>query len=397
MHVARAETWLAPLALLGEDGDAVLGLYSSGGSSWDSALALATIDPGTGALVDKWAIARTTPAASSKLRFTYGSDPSYALNPTVMTLEPDGSVGIGIVNPGTNQLHVFKDDTQGNALEVGGGGTAIYATGWDRGLYAFGGDDVGIYASTFGSYAVHAENEGGGAGFFEGALGVGDDNGFISGDLVPRVELGPNSATGGGGYAAFNTGGAIFRDTIRIEATDPSDSGSRVVMRNAAGADKFILDTNNDGNGSSRVITDVLEIRGGADLVEGFEAGGAVEPGSVLVIDPARPGELRLSSEPYDKKVAGVVSGAGGIRPGLSMGQEGVASGDTPVALTGRVYVRATCEAGPIRPGDRLTTSSTPGCAMRVADANLASRADGAVLGKAMSALDAGTGLVLCS
>ena len=67
-------------------------------------------------------------------------------------------------------------------------------------------------------------------------------------------------------------------------------------------------------------------------------------------------------------------------------------AGDTPVALTGRVYVKATSESGPIAPGDRLTTSSTPGHAMRVDDD---ARAPGCVIGKAMTALDDETGLVL--
>ena len=62
------------------------------------------------------------------------------------------------------------------------------------------------------------------------------------------------------------------------------------------------------------------------------------------------------------------------------------------MALTGRVYVRATAANGAIEPGDLLTTSDLPGQAMKVTDY---SRAQGAVLGKAMSALPAGEGLVL--
>jgi hypothetical protein len=88
-----------------------------------------------------------------------------------------------------------------------------------------------------------------------------------------------------------------------------------------------------------------------------------------------------------------VISGAGGVQPGMIMGQEGsVADGEHPVALTGRVYVRCDASAEPIRPGDLLTTSDVPGHAMRAADRE---RAAGAILGKAMSALDQGRGLVL--
>lgn len=62
------------------------------------------------------------------------------------------------------------------------------------------------------------------------------------------------------------------------------------------------------------------------------------------------------------------------------------------MALSGRVYVRADATFGAIKPGDLLTTSDTPGHAMKVTD-HL--QAQGAILGKAMSALDDGRGFVL--
>ena len=66
--------------------------------------------------------------------------------------------------------------------------------------------------------------------------------------------------------------------------------------------------------------------------------------------------------------------------------------GGQQVALSGRVYVRADASQGAIKPGDLLTTSAIPGHAMKVTD-HL--RAQGAILGKAMSALKQGQGLVL--
>jgi len=102
---------------------------------------------------------------------------------------------------------------------------------------------------------------------------------------------------------------------------------------------------------------------------------------------------LRIAQGEYDRTVAGVVSGAGGVRPGLLMGQAGtLAVGEHPVALTGRVYVLADTSAGPIQPGDFLTTAADPGHAMRVTDHDLA---EGAILGKAMTGLENGQGLVL--
>jgi hypothetical protein len=54
--------------------------------------------------------------------------------------------------------------------------------------------------------------------------------------------------------------------------------------------------------------------------------------------------------------------------------------------------VQADAANGAIRPGDLLTTSSTPGHAMKVTDH---ARAQGAILGKAMTSLAEGKGMVL--
>lgn len=100
-----------------------------------------------------------------------------------------------------------------------------------------------------------------------------------------------------------------------------------------------------------------------------------------------------VSSNPFDKKVAGIISGAGGVNPGMVMGQENSeADGANPVALTGRVYCCADASNGAISPGDLLTTSHTPGHAMKVSDYQ---KAQGAIIGKAMTGLEQGQGLVL--
>ncbi|MCP4375124.1 MAG: hypothetical protein GY794_02935, partial [bacterium] len=138
--------------------------------------------------------------------------------------------------------------------------------------------------------------------------------------------------------------------------------------------------------------TDVLRITGGSDLAEPFEIAGtgSIEPGMVVAIDPSNPGQLRIADNAYDRTVAGVISGAGGVNPGVVMQQEEMVDSH-PVALTGRVYVWADATNGPIQPGDLLTTSDTPGHAMAVTDYE---QAHGAILGKAMSSLDEGQELV---
>ncbi|MCX8091112.1 MAG: hypothetical protein N3I86_09315 [Verrucomicrobiae bacterium] len=136
-----------------------------------------------------------------------------------------------------------------------------------------------------------------------------------------------------------------------------------------------------------------LEVRGGCDLAEPFTMSEAHIPrGSVVVIDEDHPGQLKLSTHAYDTHVAGVVSGANGVKPGIALKQEGALDQGENVALSGRVYVHADAAYGAIRPGDLLTTSDTPGHAMKVSDP---ARAQGAVLGKAMTPLLEGQGTVL--
>ena len=78
--------------------------------------------------------------------------------------------------------------------------------------------------------------------------------------------------------------------------------------------------------------------------------------------------------------------------PGISMIQEDVLEAGENVALSGRVYVKTDTGAGAIEPGDLLTTSSTAGHAMKAADHD---QAQGAIIGKAMTSLNEGTGMVL--
>jgi hypothetical protein len=120
--------------------------------------------------------------------------------------------------------------------------------------------------------------------------------------------------------------------------------------------------------------------------------GETARPGSVLVIDEEKPGSLKLCRSAYDRRVAGIVSGAGGIDPGITLNKDGMVTGGRNVALSGRVYALAETGNGPIEPGDLLTTSEVEGHAMKATDHG---RTSGAVIGKAMSRLESGRGLVL--
>ncbi len=205
-----------------------------------------------------------------------------------------------------------------------------------------------------------------------------------------------------GSYREYTT---IKRTGSALRFID-DDKGEIVTMKEngKVGIGKTNPDYELDVDGTTQ--TKIIRITGGSDLSEQFaiekphnlkdainEEAFLIEPGMVACIDTRNPGKLLISNKPYDRTVAGIISGAGGVRSGMLMGQTGsIADGEYPVALTGRVYCKADASDQPIQAGDLLTTSNTPGHVMKVDDFE---KAQGATLGKAMSSLDKGRGLVL--
>jgi hypothetical protein len=114
-----------------------------------------------------------------------------------------------------------------------------------------------------------------------------------------------------------------------------------------------------------------------------------IKPGTVMVIDHG--GSLKASEKAYDKRVAGVISGAEGYKPGIILDQRESQADRMPMALIGKVYCKVDARYSPIEVGDLLTTSPTPGHAMKATDPL---KAFGAVLGKALQGLVGGQGLL---
>ncbi|MBK8270499.1 MAG: hypothetical protein IPK83_20265 [Planctomycetes bacterium] len=140
------------------------------------------------------------------------------------------------------------------------------------------------------------------------------------------------------------------------------------------------------------VSVPVLEITG-ADMAEKFPASEKLAPGMVAAIDPNNPGKLCLSRGAYNKCVAGVVSGANNFSVGAVLGSTAEDRDAPAIALSGRVFVHCDASIVGIEPGDLLTTSDSEGHAMKVTDFP---RAQGAIIGKAMTSLNRGkAGMVL--
>lgn len=128
-------------------------------------------------------------------------------------------------------------------------------------------------------------------------------------------------------------------------------------------------------------------ILAGADYAEDFEASSPrPTAGTVMVIDDD--GLVVPCTKQYDTSVAGVISGARGVRPAIVLDRHDSA---VTIALMGKVWCLADAGESPIRPGDLLTTSNITGHAQAVRDR---SRATGALVGKALTALHEGRGMV---
>jgi hypothetical protein len=126
-----------------------------------------------------------------------------------------------------------------------------------------------------------------------------------------------------------------------------------------------------------------------ADCAEDFDVTTDAEPGTVMVLNEV--GKLRPSQVAYDRKVTGVISGADGYKPAIILDRKQYDKSRVPIALMGKVYCKVDTKNSPIEAGDLLTTSDTPGHAMKADDPV---KAFGAVIGKALKSLGQGRGLI---
>jgi len=252
-------------------------------------------------------------------------------------------------------------------------------------------DSFGIYGSAEATGVY-------GRGNNTGVEGFGSQTGVrgVSGVVGVR---GDGSPYGIGVYAISTYNDAVLatsQDGTAVFAT--SQNGTAVVAQSEAGSLIEAYDSNpydrrfyvsNSGN----VYADGAFSPGGADLADMLPAVEGLEPGDVLVINAE--GKLARSNQVYQTSVAGVYSTNPGFLGGMS--DDSSLSGRIPLAVAGVVPVKVTVENGPIQPGDLLTTSSTPGYAMRadpVTVNGITFYPGGTIIGKALEVLEDSTGVI---
>ncbi|MGA2664766.1 MAG: hypothetical protein ABSF83_07465 [Nitrososphaerales archaeon] len=296
-----------------------------------------------------------------------------------------GVAGYGAVGPvlgGAIALPTANPNLVGvSGTTRGGAGTGVQGTS-TLGAGVKGTSDLGagMLGSSSSGTGVEGDSDSG-----VGVAGTSKTADAIHGDTASAQHAGVSGNNTSSGYGVYAT----------------SSSGTGVYAKGGSLAAEFDGDVKSSGNitaggnlqlGSNGTVTAHDVILTGSDLAENFDLtnGAPMEPGSVLVIGDD--GSLDISRRPYDRRVAGVVSGAYRFSPAIVMGRNsGQESGAAPIALVGRVYCKADADFGAIEVGDMLTTSATPGHAMKATDP---SRAFGCVIGKALGTLESGQGLV---
>ncbi|HVO15702.1 MAG TPA: hypothetical protein VMV26_10835 [Alphaproteobacteria bacterium] len=232
-----------------------------------------------------------------------------------------------------------------------------------------------------------------------GVVQTSDKNGTRSSEL--------GSDTGGGYLTMWTQPGKLQALTLRATEKrggylDITNGNGKYVVSLGAGNEQGGYSRYYNSQGRETVYVGTCNDDRGCILVEGKKIGDyaevfelatreGVRPGTVMAV-VAEGGRIGPSTGAYDRRVVGVVSGAGAFAPGMILGVRDDGSKDFPIAINGQVYVRVTDENGAVAPGDLLVASSTPGVAMRAGDGD---RAMGAVLGKALDAhKERGEGLV---
>lgn len=295
----------------------------------------------------------------------------------------------------------------GNEGSTEGGALSLRKSDGNAGLRAYGGNTAGYVdlINRFNNVSLRLWNYDNEEGVVSVRNSSGDETIYLWGrdstgsghgqiglkrsDGTETVTIQASEFDAGGQILLYNADRTA--NTVQIDAQVGSTGGGYLDLKKSDGTASIVLRADN-----GTMTSQVVEITGGSDFSEKFDILGdeaEVEPGMLVCIDPDHPGRLMPSRRSYDRTAAGVISGAGGVSPGMLMGQPGtLADGKHPVALSGRVYAWVDASYGEIRPGDLITTSDTPGHGMKVTDHV---RAAGAMVGKAMTGLESGRGLVL--
>jgi len=287
-----------------------------------------------------------------------------------LLVDTSGNVGIGTTSPQSN----LQISTYGPYLFSGGGGLAT--------TYASSGIGFNLYRGSDNNWHTMSDGANGGGYAF-----LGNTNGQLFLLQVPSAGNVSQSLADSSvwpGKIALS----VLNGNVGIGTTNPGatlEVNGNIALTSGSGASiKFP-----DNTVQSTAWTGAL---GGGDYAESIEVSedrSRYEPGDLLVIDKHNPSKFAKSTEPYSTMVAGIYS----TKPGVVGRRQTTpkSADEIPMAVVGIVPAKVSAENGAIEAGDLLVSSPTPGVAMKGTDRT---RMLGAVVGKAMGTLDAGTGTI---
>jgi hypothetical protein len=292
----------------------------------------------------------------------------------------DGA-GVGAAGFSKDGFGIRGDSTNGFA--------AVHGHGGKNGVWGFtiSATDSGVFGQNDGSGVGVAGSSKAGDGT-RGDTHASAKNGVVgTNDSVDPV---PAGQPGGNGVFGFsknpNASGVFGANDVGFGIAGFSQNNIGVLGRGKiAGRFEGNVEVTGNINANDFFI-------GGGDCAEDFDIAGAAEqndPGTVMVIDPE--GALQQSQQAYDKRVAGVISGAGDLKPGIVLDKRQSQGNRMPIALLGKVNCKVDARYSSIEVGDLLTTSPTPGFAMKASEPG---KAFGAVIGKALRPMETGQGLI---
>lgn len=317
----------------------------------------------------------------------------------------DDGVGSGIYGRSKNANGVV-----GYSAATGHNGVAgVNEDGNGNGVYGRSKLAAGVFGTSISGYGVYGKSESN-----HGVWGESDKGSGAVGiaKLWHGVYGETHSTTGGAGvWGEHKSGGigVVGKSVSGVGVWGVSDAheGMHAETKSTTTAALAAYQMNpnsttaalyakHHGNGAAAVFDGNVHVSGdiilaNADCAEDFDVSGAdkVEPGTVMVLGDE--GALSESQQAYDKRVAGVISGAGDYKPGIVLDKRQTVGNRQPVALLGKVFCKVDAQFGAIEVGDLLTTSPTPGHAMKTNDPF---KAFGAVIGKALRPLTDGQGLI---
>jgi fibronectin-binding autotransporter adhesin len=236
-------------------------------------------------------------------------------------------------------------------------------------------------ASANNALAVDTVNRyvgiGGGAGTPTSALYVRD-----TGSVAINVST-STSTSGSRAYLGIGTPGRTWTLEVAQGGAGNCTDGKLCFVASGIGAGASI-----DTSGNFRILGSYSSL-GTPDISESIPVTGDVEAADVVSADPGSEEHAIKTSIPYDPKAIGIISdGSSAFKIDSQSNNIGDPDTGKYLVLAGRVPVKVTDEGGPVVPGDYLTSSSTPGYAMKATHA-------GPTIGKSLGFFSGTSGTVM--